>query len=63
MLFIHPTHLSNTIKDIIRKSPFDICYDKKNCCGKEIVRQSRLKIAEIAFKLTYESTNFTKYFK
>ena len=63
MLFIHPTHLSNTIKDVTGKSPCDICNDKTIAVAKKLLNNPSLKIAEIAFKLTYEPTNFTKYFK
>ena len=63
MLFIHPTHLSNTIKDVTGKSPCDICNDKTIAVAKQLLESPNLTIAEIAFKLTYEPTNFTKYFK
>lgn len=63
MLFIHPTHLSNTIKDFTGKSPCDICNDKTIAISKKLLAETNLSIAEIAFKFTYEPTNFTKYFK
>ena len=63
MLFIHPTHLSNTIKDITGKSPCDICNEKTIAVSKKLLQNPNLSIAEIASKLTYEPTNFTKYFK
>ncbi|MEO9257385.1 MAG: AraC family transcriptional regulator [Crocinitomicaceae bacterium] len=63
MLFIHPTHLSNTIKDVTGKSPCDICNDKTIAVAKKMLDNPSLTISEIAFKLTYEPTNFTKYFK
>lgn len=63
MLFIHPTHLSNTIKDVTGKSPCDICNEKTIAVAKNLLDNPNLTIAEIAFKLTYEPTNFTKYFK
>lgn len=63
MLFIHPTHLSNTIKDVTGKSPCDICNEKTIAVSKKLLDNPNLTIAEIAFKLTYEPTNFTKYFK
>lgn len=63
MLFIHPTHLSNTIKDVTGKSPCDICNEKTIAVAKNLLDQPNVTISEIAFKLTYEPTNFTKYFK
>lgn len=63
MLFIHPTHLSNTIKDVTGKSPCDICNEKTIAVAKGLLDNPNLTISEIAFKLTYEPTNFTKYFK
>ena len=63
MLFIHPTHLSNTIKDITKKSPCDICNEKTIAVSKKLLENPTLTIAEIAYRLTYEPTNFTKYFK
>lgn len=63
MLFIHPTHLSNTIKDVTGKSPCDICNEKTIAVAKNLLDNPNLTIAEIAFRLTYEPTNFTKYFK
>lgn len=63
MLFIHPTHLSNTIKDVTGKSPCDICNEKTIAVAKNLLDNPNLTISEIAFKLTYEPTNFSKYFK
>ena len=63
MMFIHPTHLSNTIKDVTGKSPCDICNEKTIAVSKKLLANSTFTITEIAYRLTYEPTNFTKYFK
>lgn len=62
-LFIHPTHLSNTIKEVTGKSPCDICNEKTISVAKKLLNDPQLTISEIAFKLTYDPSNFTKYFK
>jgi len=63
MMHIHPTHLSNTIKEVTGKAPCDICNEKTIDIAKNLLQNSELTIAEIAYKLTFEPTNFTKYFK
>lgn len=62
-IHINATHLSNTIKATTGKSPCDICNEKTTAVAKQLLEDPNLTIAEIAFKLTYEPTNFTKYFK
>ena len=63
MIHINATHLSNTIKERTGKSPCDICNEKTVDLIKKLLVTTDLSIAAIAFKLTYEPTNFTKYFK
>lgn len=63
LLHIHPTHLSNTIKLTTGKAPCDFCHEKTIAIAKNLIENSDLTISEIAQKLTYEPTNFTKYFK
>ncbi len=62
-LYIHPTHLSNTIKATTGKSPCEICHDMTIKKAKELLTNSSLSIAEVATLLTYDPSNFTKYFK
>jgi AraC-like DNA-binding protein len=62
-IHINATHLSNTIKETTGKSPCDICNEKTIAVAKKLLEDPNLTIAEIAFKLTYEPSNFTKYFK
>jgi AraC family transcriptional regulator of adaptative response / methylphosphotriester-DNA alkyltransferase methyltransferase len=63
LMFIHPTHLSNTIKLTTGKAP---CYffEKRIM---DIARQQLLNthkpVAEIAGLLTFDPSNFTKFFK
>lgn len=63
ILHIHPTHLSNTIKQTTGKAPCDICNEKTIIIAKKLLGNLELTISEVAHKLTYEPTNFTKYFK
>jgi AraC-like DNA-binding protein len=63
ILAIHPTHLSNTIKQTTGKSPCDFCEAKILEISKKLLQNSTLSIAQIAIQLTYDPSNFTKFFK
>ena len=63
ILHIHPTHLSNTIKETTGKSPCDICNEKTIDVAKQLLENPDLTVSMVAITLTYEPTNFTKYFK
>ncbi|MEN5084900.1 helix-turn-helix transcriptional regulator [Sphingobacterium faecium] len=63
LLHIHPIHLSNTIKSATGHSP---CYFMENRLmeiSKSMLQQINIPIAEIARTLTYDPSNFTKFFK
>lgn len=63
LMHIHPTHLSNTIKETTGKSPCDICNEKTINIARTLLNNPKQTIANIANQLTFEPTNFTKYFK
>lgn len=63
LLHIHPTHLSNTIQEQLKRSPCDIYEEKLIGIAKELILQTRLSIAEIARQLTFDPSNFSKFFK
>jgi len=63
LMHIHATHLSNTIKETTGKSPCDICNEKTIDIAKSLLKNSERTIADVAHTLTFEPTNFTKYFK
>jgi AraC-like DNA-binding protein len=63
LLHIHPTHLSNTIKVELRRSPCDIYESKLMEVAKELILGTNLSIASIARRLTFDPSNFTKFFK
>ena len=63
LLHIHPTHLSNTIKEELKKSPCDIYEEKLMEVARELILKTNLSIAAIARQLTFDPSNFTKFFK
>lgn len=63
-LFIHPRHLTNTIKLTTGKSPCDIVEERIVAEVIRLLTENQLSIAEIGFKFAYEDpANFTKFFK
>lgn len=63
LLHIHPTHLSNTINEVLQQSPCDLYENKLVNLAKELLKDTNLPIAEIARQLFFDPSNFTKYFK
>jgi AraC family transcriptional regulator, regulatory protein of adaptative response / methylphosphotriester-DNA alkyltransferase methyltransferase len=63
LLFIHPTHLSNTIFQVLGKSPCDIYQEKLIEISKELILASPKSINSIAKDLTFDPSNFTRFFK
>ena len=63
ILFIHPVHLSNTIKLTTGYSPCHFFEEKLMNEARRLLREGRLSIAEIADRLTFDTSNFTKFFK
>jgi AraC family transcriptional regulator, regulatory protein of adaptative response / methylphosphotriester-DNA alkyltransferase methyltransferase len=64
LLFIHPTHFSNTIKLTTGKSPCDFAEERFISEAKKMLTETPMAIAEIGYRLTYKDpTNFTKFFK
>lgn len=63
ILHIHPRHLSNTIKQATGRSPCDIFEHRLIDVAKKLLTETRLPIAEIATRMTYDPSNFTKFFK
>ena len=62
ILHIHPTHLTNTIKLTSGKSPCFFFEEKIMDLAKDML-QRNVPIKEVAFKLTFDASNFTKFFK
>jgi len=63
LLFIHPIHLSNTIKDFTGVSACEIYQTKIMDVAKGLLHNSKLTIRQIALTLTFEPSQFTKWFK
>lgn len=63
IMHIHPTHLSNTIKEELKRSPCDVYEEKLMGIAKELILQTDISIAEIATQLTFDPSNFSKFFK
>src|SRR5262245_42585911 len=62
-LHIHPIHLSHTIKEVTGRSSCDLYEERIVNLSKELLTTTNLPIAEIARQLTYDPSNFTKFFK
>lgn len=63
VLHVHPTHLSNTINKLTGKSPCDIFEEKLLHVAKRMLMEPKRPISDIAHTLTYDPSNFTKFFK
>ena len=60
---VHPTHLSNTIKSATGHSPCYFFEERLMEISKSMLQNVSMPIAEIARTLTYDPSNFTKFFK
>ena len=63
MLHVHPVHLSNTIKEVTGQSTCDLYEERMVNLAKELLAGTSLGIGQIALHLTYDPSNFTKFFK
>jgi AraC family transcriptional regulator, regulatory protein of adaptative response / methylphosphotriester-DNA alkyltransferase methyltransferase len=63
LLHLHPTHVSNTIKQYTGKSPCHFYQEKIMDVAKQLLKTTDKPIREIAFIMTYDPSNFTKIFK
>lgn len=62
-LHIHPTHLSNTIKLTTGNAPCYYFEEKIMNIAKSMLEKNEMTINSIATLLTYDPSNFTKFFK
>lgn len=60
---IHPTHLSNTIRLTTGYAPCYFFERKIMDIARDLLTTTRQSVAEIARTLTYDPSNFTKFFK
>lgn len=63
ILHIHPTHLSNTIKLATGHHPCFYFENKILEFAKSLLEKNEESIGAIATRLTYDPSNFTKFFK
>lgn len=63
ILHLHPTHFSNTIKEATGHSPCFFFEERLMEISKSMLENTRTPISEIARTLTYDPSNFTKFFK
>jgi AraC family transcriptional regulator, regulatory protein of adaptative response / methylphosphotriester-DNA alkyltransferase methyltransferase len=63
LLHIHPTHLSNTISQVMGQSPCDLYEQRLVAASKELLLSSNLPIGQIAHQLFYDPSNFIKFSK
>ncbi|WP_309640289.1 AraC family transcriptional regulator [Flavobacterium sp.] len=62
-MHIHPTHLSNTIKLTTGNHPCFYFENKILEIAKTMLEKNEESISNIAARLTYDPSNFTKFFK
>ena len=62
-MHIHPTHLSNTIKSTTGNHPCFYFEAKILAIAKSMLEKNDMTIHAIATLLTYDPSNFTKFFK
>lgn len=62
-MHIHPTHLSNTIKRTTGNHPCFYFEEKILAVAKALLEKNEQSIGNIALQLTYDPSNFTKFFK
>ncbi|RWY51024.1 helix-turn-helix domain-containing protein [Mucilaginibacter gilvus] len=62
ILHIHPTHLTNTVKLTTGKPPC-FFFEKRIMDIAKGMLEENTPIKQIAYKLTFDPSNFTKFFK
>ena len=62
-MHIDARHLSNTIKLVTGQSPCYFYEEKIMDIARKQLRESTTPVAEIAIRLTYDPSNFVKFFK
>ena len=60
---IHPTHLSNTIRLTTGQAPCYFFERKIMAIARDLLQDPHRSIADVAANLTYDPSNFTKFFK
>lgn len=63
LLFIHPIHLTNVIKNATGRTPCSFYKESLINTAKELLKNPSLPISVIAYNLTFDTSNFSKFFK
>jgi AraC family transcriptional regulator, regulatory protein of adaptative response / methylphosphotriester-DNA alkyltransferase methyltransferase len=63
LIHVHPTHLSNTVKSATGYAPCYFFEKRLMDISKSMLENTNMPISEIARTLTYDPSNFTKFFK
>ncbi|RYY96908.1 MAG: AraC family transcriptional regulator [Chitinophagaceae bacterium] len=63
LLHVHPVHLSNTVKEVTGRSTCALYEERILELSKELLQNRHRSIGDIARQLTYDPSNFTKFFK
>jgi AraC-like DNA-binding protein len=63
LIHVHPVHLSNTIKAATGYAPCYFFEKRLMDISKSMLENTNMPISEIARILTYDPSNFTKFFK
>lgn len=62
-MFIHPVHLSNTIKEVTGGSACDIYQTKIMEVAQNLLSDSTNSIQDVALLLSFDPSQFSKWFK
>jgi len=62
-LHIHPRHLSNTVNTVLGQSPCDLYEGRLIDLAKQLLQDPSYSVAEVATRLCFDPSNFTKFFK
>ena len=63
LVHVHPSHFSNTIKLATGHSPCFFFEERLMEISKSMLKNMSTPISEVARTLTYDPSNFTKFFK
>lgn len=63
MLYVHPRHLTDIITSVTGNHPCFHFEHKLVAAAKQMLADGKLSIASIATQLTYDPSNFIKFFK
>jgi AraC family transcriptional regulator, regulatory protein of adaptative response / methylphosphotriester-DNA alkyltransferase methyltransferase len=63
ILHIHPVHLTSVIKTTTGRTPCSFYQEKLIGVAKRLLTDQSLSISEIAGNLTFDPSNFSKFFK